>query len=204
MIDMGKKLKVKVEFFEELLGTASADPDIHYNFIAKNAPDAPSRKEEIEALGVDEVADRGTTVFPRLENGQPFLWDYQWKGYLKDAAGGLRTIKGTESSKVKAYKKLIDKLIYPQPRKVALNLPAGKAIDFCERPLRASTAQGERVALASSEACPAGTTAEFEILVLDEGLVPFVKELLEFGELRGHGQWRNSGKGRFTCEIEEM
>ena len=42
-----KELKVRLEFFEEVLGTASADPEIHRNFIASNAPYAPSREEEV-------------------------------------------------------------------------------------------------------------------------------------------------------------
>ena len=46
-----KKLKVRLTFLEEILGTASADPEIHETFIASNAPDAPTRKEEIEAIG---------------------------------------------------------------------------------------------------------------------------------------------------------
>ena len=44
-----KELKVRLTFLEEILGTASADPEIHETFIASNAPDAPTRKEEIEA-----------------------------------------------------------------------------------------------------------------------------------------------------------
>jgi hypothetical protein len=30
-----------------------------------------------------------------------------------------------------------------------------------------------------------------------------VEEWLEYGELRGLGQWRNSGKGRFTAEVSK-
>ena len=48
-----KELKVRLTFLEEILGTASADPEIHETFIASNAPDAPTRKEEIEAIGIE-------------------------------------------------------------------------------------------------------------------------------------------------------
>ena len=44
-----KTMKVRLEFLEEVLGTASADPEIHETYIASNAPDAPTRKEEVEA-----------------------------------------------------------------------------------------------------------------------------------------------------------
>ena len=73
----------------------------------------------------------------------------------------------------------------------------------CQRPLRAQTAQGERNSLASSEEIAAGAKLEFSILVMSDDLVPAVKEWLSYGKLRGLGQWRNSGKGRFLCEILE-
>ena len=68
-----KEMKVKVTFFEELLGTASNDPEIHKEFIASKAPDAPSREEEVEALGVDEVVEKAKTVFPRDKDGTPIM-----------------------------------------------------------------------------------------------------------------------------------
>ena len=67
----------------------------------------------------------------------------------------------------------------------------------------AQTAQGERNSLASSEEIAAGAILEFSILVMADELVPAVKEWLSYGKLRGLGQWRNSGKGRFLCEILE-
>jgi hypothetical protein len=80
-----KELKVRLTFIEGLLGTANSDPNIHEEFIASKSPDAPSREEEIAALGVDEVIQRGKTIFSRDENGNPMLWDYQIKGFFKDA-----------------------------------------------------------------------------------------------------------------------
>lgn len=193
-------LKVKVTFDEEILGTASADPKVHETYIASNAPDAPSMKEEIEAVGTEEVFEKSMTVFPRDDEGGPMVWDYQWKGYLKDAFGSLKKIPKNECSKIKAYKKEIDGLIFVGPRKISINLNGG-AIGVCQRPLRAQTMQGERVALASSETCPAGSTMEFEIKMLLDSHEAAVIEALDYGVLRGFGQWRNSGKGRFHYEI---
>lgn len=190
-----KELKVRLEFFEEVLGTASADPEIHRNFIASNAPDAPSREEEVEALGEEEVFEKSLTVFPKTEDGTPFLWDYQIRGYFKDACGMLRRVKGTESSKIKAYKKVIDGLIFVDERKIPFFVNGD--IGICQRPLRASTAQGERTALSSSETVPAGSAIEFTIRCLVDADIKAVVEWLNYGEFRGIGQWRNSGKGRF-------
>ncbi len=85
------------------------------------------------------------------------------------------------------------------PREIPYDLH-GMKLDFCERPLRAQTPMGERVSIAKSESVPAGSTAEFEIQCLDPKLEDMVRECLDYGVLRGLGQWRNSGKGRFEWE----
>ncbi len=194
-------MRVKITLLEDMLGTATGDPEIYESYIGDKSPDAQSLTEEIEALGEDEVIEKGMTVFPRDEDGDPMLWDYQIKGFFKDACGMLRRVKGTESSKITAYKKIIDGLIFPTPRKIKIN--AEGEIGTCQRPLRASTAQGERIALAMSESVPAGSWLEVEIVMLDPKHEKLVKEWLDYGTLRGLGQWRNSGKGRFSWELVE-
>ena len=193
-----EKVRVRITFFEELLGTASADPNIHDEFIASNAPDAPSRAEEVEALGIDEVIAKSKTIFPKDEDGTPILWDYQVKGFFKDMCGALRKVSGTRSSKVKAYKKEIDGLIFPEPRKIRINFDG--VMGDCQRPLRGQTAQGERIALANSETIPAGAWVEFDVVCLADTHAATVREWLDYGKYRGLGQWRNSGKGRFVWE----
>lgn len=191
-------IKARITFFEDLLGTASANPEIHREYIASKAPDALSLEEEVEAIGVDDVAKKGMTVFPRNADGNPILFDYQIKGFFKDSTGCLRKVPGTKSSKIKAYKKAIDGLLFVSPRMIPLNLSG--ELGTCERPLRASTAQGERIALASSETAPAGTTVDIQINCLTKDMYDLAKECLDYGELRGIGQWRNSGCGRFRWQ----
>lgn len=77
-----KELKVRLTFLEEILGTASADPEIHETFIASNAPDAPTRKEEIEAIGIEEVVEKSMTVFPR-DNGHGFTGITRLRAFSK-------------------------------------------------------------------------------------------------------------------------
>ena len=72
------------------------------------APDASTIEDEIAALGADAVAEKGKTVFPRTD-GQPILYDYQIKGFFKDACGMLARVKSKKSSALKAYKKIIDR-----------------------------------------------------------------------------------------------
>lgn len=197
----GYQLDVELTFTEDLLGTASANPELHADFIASKAPDAASREEEIAAVGVEEVERKEMTVFPRDPDGTPCVFDYQFKGFFKSAIGFLRGVPGTKASGIKAYKKMVDGLIFPQPRMIALELPEGKALGNCQRPLRAQTAQGERVALANSESAPAGTKMHFSILCMTKAAHDAVVEALAYGKLHGLGQWRNSGAGRFDHTI---
>lgn len=195
---MEKTMNIRITFIEPILGTWPADPEVASKYIASKAPDAGTIKDEIAATSVEEVTEKSMTIFPRGEGG-PVLYDYQVKGFFKDACSMLSRVKDTKSSGVKAYKKVIDGLIFPEPRMIPLKLNG--EIGNCQRPLRAQTAQGERVSLANSEELPAGTTAEFTVRLLDGNHEPLILEWLEYGKLRGLGQWRNSGKGRFTFEV---
>ena len=203
-------MKVKITFLEPVLGTWPNNKNIAEEFIASKAPDASTIEEEIAALGIDAVTEKGKTVFPRNEAGDPVLYDYQVKGFFKDACGMLRRIGGKDektgkkkaanlSGKLTAYKSVIDGLIFVQTRMIPIQVNG--EIRDCQRPLRAQTMQGERVSLANSEEIPEGSTAEFEVICLEKEHEAVVQEWLDYGILRGIGQWRNSGKGRFTYEI---
>ena len=193
-------IRVKVTTTEEMLGTANSNAEIHEEFIASKAPDAQTREEEVEAIGAEEVFRKDLTVFPRVD-GKPVAWDYQWKGFFKDACGSLKKVPGSECGKIKAYKKEIDGLVFVEPRAIPIEFDG--EVGICQRPLRAQTAQGERIALTSSEAIPAGASMEFTIRLLLPTHEKAVLEMLDYGKLRGFGQWRNSGKGRFTYEVLE-
>ena len=200
------KAKYRLTLTEEMLGTKAANHDVFADFIASKAPDGDKRKEELDTAEHREEA--GTTVFHR-QNGIPGLWDYQIKGFFKDACGALRVADDTLSKKLTAYKTRIDGLIFVEPRFIPINLPPDAKVGICERPLRAETAQGPRVSVCRSETVPAGSTIIIEISWLaakigkGEDAVDthaLIEEWLGYGALRGLGQWRNSGKGRFTWE----
>lgn len=191
------KLEIKLTFTEEILGTAASDPKIHSEFIASKAPDAQTLEEEVAAVGADEVEQKSKTIFPKTE-GRPFLYDYQIKGFFKGACAALARVPGTLSSKQKAYKKVIDGTIFVFPRKIFFEFNG--TIGECQRPLRGQTAQGERIALANSETIPEGSSIRFTVRCLNEANMSLMEEWLDYGELSGIGQWRNSGKGRFKWE----
>lgn len=196
-----KEMTIEVTFTEEALGTQSANPEIHDEFIASKAPDAPSRDEELAALianeGLEAATERQMSVFPRDDEGDPIMWDYQVKGFFKDACSMLRRVEGTKSKSLTAFKKVIDGLIFVFPRKIKLEIPEGCGMGVCQRSLRAETPQGGRTALASSETVPVGTKAQFTIRCLNDKDMALVEEWLDYGQLRGLLQWRNGGKGVF-------
>lgn len=187
---------ITVTFLEPMLGTAPLDKEVYSTYIAEQTSKA-NGDEEVDTIR----EDRGKTGFHRDEGGQPFIYDYMLKGFFKDACSMNRRIEGSESSKVKAFKKIIDGLVFIRERRIPLQL-AGELGEL-QRPLRAETAQGERVALACSEMAPAGTKITFTVDVLDDKAVSrsLLEEWLAYGRYRGLGQWRNARYGSFEYTI---
>ena len=182
-------MKVELTFTEPLLGTLSGDKEIAKEFITSKHPEG-EQKDEIDSL--PDTLEKSSTIFSK-ENGKPFLWDYQIKGFFKDACSMM--LRVAKEPELKAYKKIIDGLIFVKPRKIFLQMPS--ELTWLERPLRGQTAQGERICLARSESAPIGTKIELEIILLKSDLEKYVRNWLDYGALRGLGQWRNASWGRF-------
>lgn len=193
-----ENLRVRCTFTEGILGTCSANTELHTKYIASKAEDAKKIEEEVAALGAEEVEREQMTIFPRNDDGQPFLWDYQIRGFFKGACSFLNKVKTTKSSTIKAFKKKIDGHVFIAERQIPI--VTDKEIISCQRPLRASTPMGERVALSNSEEVQAGATIEFTVECLIDDDINLVREWLNYGKFNGIGQWRNSGKGRFYWE----
>ena len=101
------EMKVRLTLTEEALGMMPSDPRIHDEYIASRAPDAESIEEEIASMGAEAVIEKGKTIFPKLEDGTPFVWDYQIRGMLKDSFGMLRRVSGSKCAGLKNYKKVV-------------------------------------------------------------------------------------------------
>lgn len=208
-----KTINVKLTFIEEVLGTSSNNPEIHRDYIASKSEDPDKIKEEVEAienLSTKEKVELTMTVFPRMTTDQyddvPFFWDYQIKGMLKNAGKALN-FKGS-GAQLTAFKTKLDNRVFISPRRIPMKHEdlsdiCGEELTECQRPLRAETPQGPRVALAHSEQAAEGTTLLFTIKILEDALEPYVRAFLDYGELNGLGQWHNSGKGRFVWEEVE-
>lgn len=193
-----KKMKVELTFMEPVLGSSPSSQDVLRKYIASKSED-PSKIEEEAATVTDEDETPTRTIFPRTEDGEPFLWDYQVKGFFKSACQALNMI--SPSSKLPAFKRKIDQLVFVDERKIPYILPDGTDIDLMTRPLRAATAKGERIALAESEMIPAGTKVSFTITALDDSLMKRVGDWLDYGQYNGIGQWRNAKYGSFTWKL---
>lgn len=200
------ELKVKTTLINEMLGTASSDPEIHEKFIASKSADKEKVKEELESLSAEERIERMLTVHYKDANGNPFIWDYMVRGFLKAALftkvefGPI--VIGKKKIKISKYnnKRVIDNQVFVTPRKIMFEIPEGAKFERVTRPIRVDTPKGERVALATSETVPAGSSLEFKILILEPELKPLIQECMEYGQLKGFGQWRNSGCGAFAWE----
>jgi hypothetical protein len=209
-------IKATLKFTEPLLGTLPGDPKVAEEYIISRRDQSKSpegatgtAEEEAEALESDEeVLEKKSTVFAR-QGDEPILWDYQIKGFLKEACHvmiGTETMTKEELKKKKlslySYKRTIDGLIFVFPRKIPIQNFGDLPLQYLERPLRGETMKGERVALARSEIVPAGASIDIEIKLLNTKLGDFVTQWLEYGALRGLGGWRNASYGRFETEYE--
>lgn len=191
--------EMQLTFVTDILGTVPMNKQIYEDYIADKLGAPPEAAGEVDTV---LEMEKGKTGFHRLPSGTPMLYDYVIKGFLKDACGMLNRVEDSESKKIKAYKKVIDGLIFIDPRMIPIEVN-GKLGEL-QRPLRAQTAQGERVALAVSETIPAGSGINFTLDVLDNKSVPesLIREWFDYGRYRGLGQWRNGSWGRFSYTVE--
>jgi len=202
-----------------MLGSNPANPKIHSEFVAAKAESIEKalqetamlpNEEEIKAKLEEKLAQvktMGLTVFLRDgDDGHLVIGNHVIKGLFKAALLALKDQLSIGSPKSK-----IDNYVFIQPTYLPI-MRDGKPITepdcYNERSLRAETMQGPRVSLASSEQINTQWTVEVEIrLVENSGTakskpVTFetIETLLDYGALKGLGQWRNAGNGSFTWE----
>ena len=108
----------------------------------------------------------------------------------------------------------MDQLLFVRPRRNYLRDKDDniwkEAPDHEQRSLRATTMQGDRIALARSEKLPAGTQLAFQVELLIASakgskirIEPgTIKLAMKYGSTRGFGQWRSGGYGTFDFTIK--
>ncbi len=180
-----------------------------------------AEEEMLLADGMPNENEVKPTVFPRDPAGNLVIWDYQVKGMIKGNTKALIELGRFKKLNNWNYAGAIDRNlhIYPQVLPIMLN---GKPITsatmnedgkpvktFRARPLRASTMQGERIAIAVSEQLPAGVAVYCQVVLFDyandkaktaELDLEAVSNAMGFGQVHGLLQWRGAGNGRFVAE----
>lgn len=215
-------MRVRAEFVTPFLATASGNPELQEEFIVSKVGDFKGEQttdekqvkmaEEIAAVPVEEQITKGSTVFQRNDQGL-HVWDYTWRGFFKECVSHFIELGEVKKLNPWNYKKACDGALYVNPRRIFLYDAKGKVIKephgTLQRPLRATTLRGDRVALARSEFVNEGSYCEFEVVLFisqsqkdyaawRELTMDLVKQCLDMGNYKGSGQWRSGGYGRFT------
>ena len=192
--------QVSLKFVEPLLGVIPKNPDVYKWWLESKQPqgDEGSPPEETEL--------KSWTGFKGDEQGL-HIFDYHVKGFFKEAAiarpqvMGLRG-RGDALAGEGTIRKRIEQWLFIRPRRIYLGKE--KPDGFNERPLRAKTLQGDRIALVRSDYVDAGVEIQFSVYVVDE--CPITQEMLEawlgYGAFKGLGQFRGGTYGSFEFVLE--
>jgi hypothetical protein len=192
-----------ITLVEPILGSQPSSQAVYREMIAARAPEPDEEGREEEAMLPPE--ETRTTVFLRDAAGHACLMDYQVMGFLKEAGNTLKELfeaatpggKPKKKPGITALRSKLQNFVSVYPRIISL----GKAPDgYYERPLQAMTMKGPRVCMARSEIIDPGVTIRIKIGLLPHPEVTWdlLEQLLEYGQFKGLGQFRNGGYGRFS------
>lgn len=213
-----KKMFIRCTLLEEALGMTPSSEEALQTFMEIRKKKLEKKWGSIEGkvaeemkiiqANIDSLKDenrKGLSIFPKDLEGNPIFWDYQIRGFFKDQ---FRALKDVQVDSFKGFKKtpavLVDRAIFVGPRIIKIQLPEGTEVEECTRILRTPKNNNpdiHQTAFKVSESVPAGSIIKFAINVIDESYVDHVMMALEYGAIRGFGEWRNSGKGIFRFEI---
>lgn len=191
----------------------------------KTEEELKALKLKVDEMKVDNT-EQSVDVFPVNEDGCPIMWDYQIRGFFKDSMKALKDMLSIKKSKdggddekaaslkklskmtvsaVAAFNKMpatwVDRGVFVGPRQIKIEMPEGGKIGYCQRPLRVEKFPKDITSLKCSETVPAGSVLKFRVGILNDADEKLVLACLHYGFLRGFGEWRNSGKGRFEFDI---
>lgn len=192
----------------------------------KSEEELKALKFRVEEMKADNTEASVDVFSIDPETGNPIFWDYQIRGFFKDTMKALKDMlsikkskEGEDEVKTSALKKLskmtvatvasfnkmpatwVDRGIFVGPRMIQIELPAGSKMGYCQRPLRVEKFPKDITSLKNSETVPAGSVIKFKVGILNDADEKYVLACLHYGFLRGFGEWRNSGKGRFKFDL---
>lgn len=200
-VSMWDRYQLKIELLEPLLGTIPKDPEVYTAYLKTKDVDKrvkdPDGADTEETVNMEELEERGWTGFYTMgtDDLRPALMDYQVKGFLKEAANVTKDVL-----KLKALRSHVDSEVFVYPRRTPLCEVDELPLPYLERPLRAMTALGPRVSVIRSDFVSEGREYVLDLKILKTSRVTkeVLDTILEYGEHKGLGQWRNGGYGRFA------
>ncbi|MEA4857920.1 MAG: hypothetical protein AAGU21_01110 [Solidesulfovibrio sp.] len=201
----------KITLVEPILGSLPSQRQVYQDLVAARAPEPDVEGAEEMAMlpTLPEGMDERTTVFLRNNDGWCSILDYQFFGFLKEAGNTLKDIvqyettgKRAKSTKegIAALRNKLGRYAFCGPRIIPLQKePNG----IFKRPLRRITKDGPMSCLATSELINAGVAFDVWIGLLPHGEVQWsvIEQCLEYGQMKGLGQFRGGGFGRFTFDL---
>lgn len=217
------RFTVTMTFTKPLLGSANSNKQIYTDYIASKAPPGSDIEGELATLPTSPQSEDRPTVFHVVRDPQgvehPILLPHVIRGFMKEAAKQLRDCgEPTLTSALTSYLKNITGLVFVTPHPLgdgwtdmegrpvreAIVLNDASEITYNQRPLRAQTPQGTRIALTSSEEVRDAWIA-FDVVCLGKKIgEQMLREWFTYGSLQGIGQWRSAGHGSFTFTLEAV
>jgi len=165
-------------------------------------------KGDYDALDeiIEEASNKTSTIFLKDKDGLPFLSGHVIKGFLKNAAEQITRTRekknglflGSATASIAYLNNYVgigtNVEFFFNGKKCDIDKDLHGNTVYLERPLRAKTAKGERVSLASSEIISNLCDIKFQLRILKGAPIPIEQlfGLFEFGEISGLSQWRNS------------
>ncbi len=205
------RMRVRIFFITQVLGMCPGDPQMFASFNAKMSMDAMTRDQEIQAIGVQAVMDKGREYFTRTSKGQLAVDTRTWFGYIGETANIIKSVSDAKSADAANIKNNIKNRISFTSATYPLIPPEGAEITFCDRPMPGDGYKRE-TSIKSSEALPAGTSTYF-IVQIENSVVSgdekkngvktkdVLGEVLDCGITHGTLGWRRTGfRGRFLWE----
>lgn len=210
MLTMGKRT-YKLTGISDILGATAANANIRSDFLAGRA-ETPEIAQNIidENELIEPHEDESITVFLRHPDTHSVCFrQHVLKGFFKEALISCKT-----DIKISQPKSKADRYLFIEPEFIPLKRDGAdieKEDDIFERPARVEIMRGERSALLASERVNAPWIMEFTVTILKNEKTKTSPALdfealetaLDYGQLRGLGQGRNMGFGRFTWSVQD-
>ena len=171
------------------------------------------RAEELRET-VGDSDEKGITCFFRSADEKACIGDHMIYGFMKAAAEAIaRTLpskKGVILNSGNYTESVINQHVRCKERFINFDTDILRNEDgtpqHLVRSLRVMTPKGPRVSIAKSEQVPEGAKLSFTLKVAENSPLTenAIRTLFDYGIVVGLGQWRNSGHGTFTANIENL